>query len=83
MKKNRVTIIKRYGNVDFGIFDGVEDDNVIIKPVHGDVFVVKGMVEEDPEEIMTLGVEKGKDYAVVALYKPLDVIKEELAEVSG
>lgn len=77
-----VEILMQIHNVDFGIIGSFKDDMVRMDNVHGDVLVVKGMVEDDPEEIMTLGVVEGENVARIAFYKHMDEIKAMLQDGS-
>ena len=75
-------ILKQINDVDFGIIDEFDEQNemIKIKTVHGDVLIVEGMIEDEPDEPFTLGVIDGEDVARVAFYKHMDEIKAMLKE---
>ena len=68
-------VVKQIDDVEFGIVDSMDEKGIHIKKVYGDVLIVKGMVEGDPESLITLGIAKGETYARVAFYKSIDEIE--------
>ena len=71
-------IIKQIDDVDFGIIDKVEGDEIRMKTVHGDVLIVKGLIKDAPEDIMEMGVISGENVARIAFWKPINEIEEML-----
>lgn len=71
-------IIKQIDDVDFGIIDRLEDDGIRMKTVHGDVLIVKGLIEDAPEDIMEMGIISGEKVARIAFWKPISEVEEML-----
>ena len=71
-------ILKQIDDVDFGIIDGFDGNGVTIKPVHGDILIVKGAFEGDANAIATLGIVDGESSARLAFYKPIEEIEQML-----
>ena len=69
-----VRIIKVIENVDFFFLDDwdITDENVKMKfdPKHGTVIYVAGIIEGDPNSLMSLGAEEGSTDFKVAFYAP-------------
>ena len=67
-------IIKVIENVDFAFLGDwdVTDENIVMKfdPKHGTVIYVAGMIEGDPNSLMSLGAETGSNDFRVAFYEP-------------
>ena len=78
MTKMNLTILKQIDDVDFGIIDEVKDDRIKLKTVHGNVLIVVGLVEDEPEEITTIGIVNGEKFARMAFYKPMNEIEQML-----
>ena len=73
-----MTIIKQIDDVDFGIIDGQEGDRIRMKTVHGDVLIVKGLIEDASEDVMTMGIISGENTARIAFWKPMNEVKKML-----
>lgn len=69
-------IVKQIDDVDFGIADLIDEKGLHVKKVHGDILIVKGMIEGEPEGLMTLGIVNGEEQARIAFYKPIDEIEK-------
>jgi hypothetical protein len=63
-------------NTDFGIIEKVGKDKYKIKTVHGDVHIISGCVEDEPDALMTFGIVDGEIDARIAIYKDLDKVQE-------
>ena len=75
-------ILKQINNVDFGIINSVDEQKEMIelKTVHGDILVVKGAVEDDPNALMTFGIIEGEKKARIAFYKPIHELEQMISE---
>ena len=73
-------IIKQILDVDFGIIESADEEKIKIKTVHGDVLIVSGMIEDEPDSLITLGIVNGENYARIAFYKPMDEIVQMVRE---
>lgn len=69
-------ILKQICDVDFGVIDSFDGEKVVINPVHGDILIVKGACEDDPNALMTFGIIEGENSARVAFYKPMQEIEQ-------
>ena len=67
-------IIKVIENVDFAFLGDwdVTDENIVMKfdPKHGTIIYVAGMIEGNPNSLMSLGAEEGSTDFKVAFYEP-------------
>ena len=75
-----IKVVMQIRDVDFGIIEEANEERIKIGKKHGDVLVVKGMIEDDPEGLMTLGIIEGENKAQIAFYKPMDEIEKMLNE---
>lgn len=73
-------ILKQICDVDFGVIDSFDGEKIGIKPVHGDILIVKGACEDDTNDLMTFGIIEGENSARVAFYKPMQEIEQMISE---
>ena len=72
-KRKTVAIIF---DTDFGIIEEVGKGKYKIKTVHGNVHIISGCVEDEPDELMAFGIVDGETGARIAIYKDMDKFQE-------
>ncbi len=62
-------IVRQIDDVNFAIMDEVKGDMVHLRPCHGTILMIKGIVEDEPEKVVPFGIPDGETEARVAFYE--------------
>jgi len=90
MKKasEQVRVILEIENVDFGLLADpvIDPDGEIGYPItkaHGNIVILAGMIEDEPDEIMVFGRTDGEEEYRVAVYGPFTDIQKMWRKIVG
>lgn len=64
-------VVKIVHDVDFGVIEKVNqtEETIEMKTVHGTVLYVKGLVQGDPDSLVTFGIADGEDAGRICFYR--------------